>query len=175
MHRARSMKTCLAEFGLGFKWKKTLLNTFVMNLNKNCEPGLLIQHQGLTSQILYQTKKQKIPQKQSKTFPEEWKLLTNSILICVFIMRCHWCPNTVVHTVYLILCSTFLCSTLKKNRFEITRECINYVIIWIYVLKSLPLFFEALFHGAPRVLSDSPYHVCHVVDTGLFLSWKLIL
>ncbi len=152
-------------FGLGFKWKKTLLNTFVMNLNKNCEPGLLIQHQGPTSQILYQTKKQNIPQKQSKAFPEEWKLLTNSILICVFIMQCHWCPNTVVHTVYLI----------KKNRFETTREWMNYVIIWIYVLKSLPLFFEALFHGAPHVLSDFPYHACHVVDTGLFLSWKLIL
>ncbi len=48
---ARSIKTWLDEFG--GKELDLTLDTFGMNWNEDCEPGLLVQHQCLTSQILY--------------------------------------------------------------------------------------------------------------------------
>lgn len=57
VQKARSMKTCLDEFGakeLDWPAQSHDLNpTFGMNWNEDCEPGVLVQHQCLISQVLY--------------------------------------------------------------------------------------------------------------------------
>jgi hypothetical protein len=54
-------------------------NTFVMNWNANCEPGLMAQHQCRTSLMLLWLNGSKSTQQCSniswKAFPEEWRLL----------------------------------------------------------------------------------------------------
>ena len=68
----------------------TPLNTFGRNWNADCEPGLLVRHQYLTSQMLFWRNGHKFPQTHSKilwkAFPEEWQLSysqrgSNSILM----------------------------------------------------------------------------------------------
>ena len=88
MHKARPYRNVLQRSA----WKNwTSLhraltsfasNTFGMNWNADCEPGLIAQHQCLTSLMLLWLNGSKSPQQCSniswKAFLEEWRLLYSS-------------------------------------------------------------------------------------------------
>ena len=61
VHKARSIQKCFVEFGVEeHDWPAQSpdlnpSNTFGMNWNANCEPGLIAQHQSLTCDVLIRT------------------------------------------------------------------------------------------------------------------------
>lgn len=86
VHKARSVEkwislSLLRKYltGLTEPWPELLSNTFVMNWNADCEPGLITQHQRLTSLMLLWLKGRKFLQPGCnilwKAFLEEWRLL----------------------------------------------------------------------------------------------------
>ena len=86
---ARSRKLRRVWLQKRFEWRTemsaaplrsyALLNTFRINRNVDCKPDLLVQHQCLTSQMLFWLNRYIFAQTQSKSlwkdFLEEWRLL----------------------------------------------------------------------------------------------------